>query len=55
MESNRVLREKIMKGMRLAINRLIEERQKTDDYLIISENGKIVKIKARKLNLRKEK
>ncbi len=49
MESNKILREKIMKGMRLAIDRLIEERQKTDDYLIVSRNGKIVKIKARKL------
>lgn len=44
-----LLEEKLLKGSRLAIKRLIEERKKTDDYLIISKNGKVVKVKARSL------
>lgn len=47
---NRVeLRNKIYKGVKLAIDRLIEERAKNDDYLIISRNGKIVKVPAKEL------
>lgn len=55
MESNKVLREKIIKGARLAVERLIEESKKNDDYLVFSEKGKIVKVKARKLKRRVEK
>lgn len=38
-----------LKGGRHAIKKLIEERKKTDDYLIVSRNGKVVKVKARSL------
>ncbi len=44
-----VLEEKFRKGSKLAIKKLIEERKKTDDYLIVSRNGKVVKVKARSL------
>jgi hypothetical protein len=52
MESNKVLHNKILKGARLAVEKLIKEAQKNDEYLVFSENGKIVKIKARKLKKR---
>jgi hypothetical protein len=49
MESNKTLHNKILKGARLAVEKLIKEAQKNDEYLVFSENGKIVKVKARKL------
>lgn len=39
----------VLKGARKAIKQLIEERKKTDDYLVVSRNGKVVKVKARSL------
>ncbi len=41
------LTDKALKGGRKAIKNLIEERKKTDDYLVVSRNGKVVKIRAR--------
>ena len=41
--------EKALKGGLKAIKNLIEELKKTDDYLIVSRNGKVVKVKARSL------
>ena len=47
---NRIeLRNKIYQGAKLAIDRLIEERAKNDDYLIISRGGKIIKVPAKEL------
>jgi len=43
------LTDKVLKGGRKAIKNLIEERKKTDDFLIVSRNGKVVKVKARSL------
>jgi len=51
-KSDKILHEKIIKGTRLAVDRLIEQSKKNDDYLVFSENGKIVKVKARKLKRR---
>lgn len=45
------LGEIVRKGSQEAINKLILERQKADDYLIISRNGKVVKVKARSLKI----
>jgi hypothetical protein len=45
------LLDKITKGVKLAIRRLIEERQKEDGELVISENGKVKRIKARSVKL----
>lgn len=42
--------EKVTQGVMLAAKRLIEQRQKEDGHLIISKDGKVVKIKARELN-----
>lgn len=43
------LRNKLLVGLNLSYTRLIEKKQKEDGNLIFSENGKIVKVKARKL------
>ncbi|MBZ0203254.1 MAG: hypothetical protein IT281_06135 [Ignavibacteria bacterium] len=44
-----ILEEKFRKGSKLAIKKLIEERKKANDYLVVSRNGKVVKVKARSL------
>ena len=44
-----IIQEKFRKGSKLAIKKLIEERKKTNDHLIVSRNGKVVKVKARSL------
>ncbi len=41
------LTDKIIKGVALSYTRLVEEAKKNDDYLVFSENGKIVKVQAR--------
>lgn len=45
--------EKITQGVVLAIQRLIEKTKKEDGYLVISRNGKVVRVKARSLNIEK--
>lgn len=41
-----VLEEKFRKGSKLGVKELIEEHKKSDDHLIVSRNGKVVKVKA---------
>lgn len=43
------LYEKILKGIQLAYNRLIESTKQTDGELVFSKNGKIIRVKAREL------
>jgi hypothetical protein len=43
------MRTKILQGIELSYNKLLSDRQKEDGELIFSENGKVVKVKARKL------
>ncbi len=43
------LREKLIKGTRMAIKNLIEERKKENGYLIVSKNGKVTKLRARSI------
>lgn len=43
------LRNKVLIGLSLSYNRLIERKQKEDGNLIFSKNGKIIKVKARSL------
>ncbi len=43
------LEEKLIKGTNSALKKLIAERKKNNDYLIISRDGKVVKIKAKDL------
>ena len=49
MKNEKLLGEKIMKGVRLAVKKLIIVSQQNDDYLVISKNGKVIRIKARDL------
>ncbi len=44
--------EKITQGVILAIQRLIEKTKKEDGELVISRNGKVVRVKARSLNVK---
>ena len=39
--------DKITEGVKLSIQRLIERTRKEDGELVISENGKVVRVKAR--------
>lgn len=43
------LRSKLLVGLSLSYTRLIEKKQIEDGNLIFSKNGKIVKVRARKL------
>lgn len=41
--------DKITEGVKLAIKRLIDRTKKEDGELVISRNGKVIRIKARDL------
>jgi len=47
-ESNQLV-EKITAGVKLSIERLIERTKKEDGELVVSRDGKVLKIKAREL------
>jgi len=52
MENNKKVSEltkKISEGLKLAFDKLVKEKAKEDGELIFSENGKIVKVKAKDL------
>jgi len=51
-ESDQLL-DKITEGVKLAIQRLIERTKSEDGELVISRDGKIVRIKARDLKINK--
>jgi len=42
-----ILREKILKGIQISFEKLVKEKAKNDEELIFSENGEIVRIKAK--------
>ena len=42
-----ILTEKILKGLQISFEKLVKEKAKNDDDLIFSENGNIVRIKAK--------
>ncbi|MCK9413025.1 MAG: hypothetical protein M0Q53_12035 [Prolixibacteraceae bacterium] len=49
-ENVKDLRAKILQGLELAYSRLLSSKQKEDEDLVISRNGKVVKVKARDLS-----
>jgi len=49
-ENVRDLRAKILKGIKLSYSRLLASKQKEDGELVISQNGKIVTVKAKELS-----
>ena len=46
------LRDKLIAGTKLAFQRSVEKAKLTDDYLVFSENGKVVKVRARSIDLK---
>lgn len=40
------IKDKVLKGCQLAIDRLLEQKRKTNSYIVISDNGKVTTIKA---------
>jgi len=48
-ENIKDLRTKILQGISLSYSRLLASKQKEDGELVISRNGKIIKIKAKEL------
>jgi hypothetical protein len=44
--------DKITEGINLAIRRMIERTQKEDGELVVSRNGKVVRIKARSISFK---
>ncbi|MDR2886042.1 MAG: hypothetical protein LBU95_04600 [Rikenellaceae bacterium] len=45
-------RDKILRGINLAFDRLVEQKKKEDGELVFSQDGKIVRIKARDVKRR---
>ncbi len=43
------IKDKVMKGGKLAIERLIEKKRKDNSYVVISVNGKVMKVDANSL------
>ncbi len=43
------IEEKLIKGTNSALKKLIAERKKINDHLIVSRNGRVVKVKAKDL------
>ena len=38
------IKDKVLKGGKLAIDRLIEKKRKDNSFIVVSENGKVVKV-----------
>lgn len=50
-EEVKEMRSKILQGIELSYNRLLTSRQKEDGELVISDNGKVIEVKAKDLKL----
>lgn len=48
-QEKRDMRDKILHGIALAFERLVEQKKREDGELVFSENGKIVRVRARDL------
>lgn len=40
------IKEKVLQGSRLAVERMLVKKRQTNSYVVVSENGKVVKVKA---------
>lgn len=45
------IKNKILQGSKLAIKKLIDRKRKEDSYLIVSDQGKVVKVKASSIKM----
>ncbi len=43
------IKDKVLKGGKLAIERLLEKKRKDNSFVVISDNGKVVKVEANTL------
>ncbi len=50
-KEHRLIRNKVMKGVRLSFKKLVKEKALRDEELVFSENGKIRFVKARKIKV----
>ena len=41
------IKDKFLKGGKLAIERLLEKKRKDNSFIVVSQNGKVVKIDAK--------
>jgi hypothetical protein len=46
------IRDKIMAGCKLAVKRLIERKKKENAFIIISKDGKVVKVPAAEIDIK---
>lgn len=53
-ENAKLIKEKFIKGINIAFERLLLAKQREDSEIVFSKDGRIVKIKARDFNLRIE-
>lgn len=53
-ENAKLIKEKFIKGINIAFERLLLAKQREDSEIVFSKDGRIVKIKARDFNLRVE-
>lgn len=45
------IKAKVLEGMMRARKKLIEQKRKDDSYLVVWENGKVVKVRAREVEI----
>ncbi len=45
------IKNKVIEGSKLAVLRLIEKRRRENSYLIVSDNGKVVKVMAKDIKV----
>lgn len=43
------IKDKVLKGGQLAIQRLLDRKKRDNAYIVVSQNGKVVKIAAKDL------
>lgn len=43
------IKDKVLKGGKLAIERLLEKKRKNNSFVVVSEKGKVVRLNARDL------
>lgn len=41
------IKDKVLKGGKLAIERLLDKKRKDNSYVVVSDNGKVVRVNAK--------
>ncbi len=45
------IKDKVLKGGKLAIERLLDRKRKDNSYVVVSEKGKVVKVNAKDIRV----